>query len=198
MDYKLLTDLELSNLAQKNDAEAMEVLILRYRHMVSAVAHSYFLSDGDVEDLIQVGQIGLFRAITSYTGKVEFKFYAFKCVKNAVLSAIKRSNAIKNKPLSNYISLSGYVDGDTDKNLLIADAHFEPETTLINRETVDELKRKILTVLSKYEFEILTYYLKGYTYSEIGEKINKNYKSIDNALQRIKNKLLKNIENVGK
>lgn len=197
MDYTKLDDEKLVLLAQSKDADAMEVLILRYRQMVSSVARSYFLTDGDVEDLIQVGQIGVFKAITTYNGKVDFKYYVFKCIKNAVLTAIKKSQTDKNKALSNYVSLSGFVDGDNDKNPLLIDAQFDPEETLINTETEQELKDKFAQYLSKYEYEILTYYLQGYTYNEISEKLNKKSKSIDNALQRIKNKLLDKIKHVG-
>ena len=197
MDYSKLTDENLATLAQSNDAEAMETLILRYRHMVSGIARSYFLTDGDIEDLIQVGQIGVFKAITTFNGKVDFKFYVYKCIKNSVLTAIKKSQTDKNKALSNYISLSGFVDGDNDKNEFLADGHFGPEESLINTESEQELKDKFAKILSKYEYEILAYYLQGYTYSEISKKLNKKSKSIDNALQRIKNKLLDKIGVVG-
>ena len=100
MKYKELSDEFLASLAQQNDADAMETLILRYRYLVTAIAHSYFLVDGDVEDLIQVGQIGVFKAITTYKGKAEFKYYVYKCVKNSVLSAIKKSTTNKNFALA--------------------------------------------------------------------------------------------------
>ena len=197
MEYKKLSDERLAQLAKDGDAEAMETLIVRYRYLVTSIAHSYFLIDGDLEDLIQVGQIGVFKAINTYNGKVEFKFYAYKVVKNAVLSAIKKSNTSKNLPLNNYIPLSGFVDGETDKNILLADENFSPEETYINNETEEELKDRIFSSLSKYESEILTYYLQGYTYVEISSKLNKSIKSIDNALQRIKKKLLDKIGLVG-
>lgn len=197
MEYKKLSDERLAQLAKDGDAEAMETLIVRYRYLVTSIAHSYFLIDGDLEDLIQVGQIGVFKAINTYNGKVEFKFYAYKVVKNTVLSAIKKSNTSKNLPLNNYIPLSGFVDGDNDKNILLADENFSPEETYINNETEEELKDRIFSSLSKYESEILTYYLQGYTYVEISSKLNKSIKSIDNALQRIKKKLLDKIGLVG-
>ena len=197
MEYKKLSDERLAQLAKDGDAEAMEKLIVRYRYLVTSIAHSYFLIDGDLEDLIQVGQIGIFKAINTYNGKVEFKFYAYKVVKNTVLSAIKKSNTSKNLPLNNYIPLSGFVDGDNDKNILLADENFSPEETYINNETEEELKDRIFSSLSKYESEILTYYLQGYTYVEISSKLNKSIKSIDNALQRIKKKLLDKIGLVG-
>ena len=197
MKYKQLSDEELLNLAKNNDSDAVECLILRYRYLVSAYAHSYFLVDGDVEDLIQVGQIAVYKAIVSYNGLVEFKYYVSKCVKNAMITAIKKSNANKNLPLNNYLSLSGFIDGDSDKNILLADLVNNPEQAFINLETEKELKEKIKNTLSKLESEILSYYLQGYSYSEIALNMDKNVKSIDNALQRIKNKLLQKLQNVG-
>lgn len=190
MEYKLLSDEELVKLAKNGDSDAMESVILRYRYLVTSIAHSYFLSNGDVEDLVQLGQIAVFKAITTFNGKVEFKYYVYKCVKNAVITAIKNANALKNQPLNNYISLTGVLDGDQDKTGLVADVKSDPEQSLINVESEMELNDKIKNILSKYENEILSLYLKGYSYTEIGLKLNKNTKSIDNALQRIKNKLL--------
>ena len=190
MEYKLLSDEELVKLAKNGDSDAMESVILRYRYLVTSIAHSYFLSNGDVEDLVQLGQIAVFKAITTFNGKVEFKYYVYKCVKNAVITAIKNANTLKNQPLNNYISLTGVLDGDQDKTGLVADVKSDPEQSLINVESEMELNDKIKNILSKYENEILSLYLKGYSYTEIGLKLNKNTKSIDNALQRIKNKLL--------
>lgn len=190
MDYKNLTDEQLIGLAKQGNSDAMECLILRYRYLVTSIAHSYFLSSGDTEDLVQVGQIAVFRAITTFSGKVDFKYYAYKCVKNAVISAIKKANTLKNQPLNNYISLSGLVGFDDDKNELIADSKTDPEVNYLYAESEKELFDKIKESLSKFENDILTLYLKGYTYTEIGIKLNKNTKSIDNALQRVKSKLL--------
>ena len=190
MEYKLLSDEELVKLAKNGDSDAMESVILRYRYLVTSIAHSYFLSNGDVEDLVQLGQIAVFKAITTFNGKVEFKYYVYKCVKNAVITAIKNANTLKNQPLNNYISLTGVLDGDQDKTGLVADVKSDPEQSLINVESEMELNDKIKNILSKYENEILSLYLKGYSYTEIGLKLTKTTKSIDNALQRIKNKLL--------
>lgn len=197
MKYKELSDEFLASLAQQNDADAMETLILRYRYLVTAIAHSYFLVDGDVEDLIQVGQIGVFKAITTYKGKVEFKYYVYKCVKNSVLSAIKKSTTNKNFALNNAIPLAKFVEGDNDKNILLADLKFDPVEKLINTESEEELLNSIKNSLSNYENEILSLYLQGYTYVEIADKLSKKPKSIDNALQRIKKKLLLTLGQVG-
>ncbi|MBR2870029.1 MAG: sigma-70 family RNA polymerase sigma factor [Clostridia bacterium] len=195
-DYTGFTDEELCNLAKEHNSEAMETLINRYRQLVLSFAHHYYLTGGDIEDIIQVGQIGVFNAITTYNGMVEFKYYVFKCVRNAVFSAVKKSNANKHSPLNNSLSLSGFQDKDEEKNPLFADLKFDPIERIVNAESEEELKEKIKNSLSKYENEILAFYLQGYSYVEISKKLNKTPKSIDNALQRIKKKVSLKINNV--
>ena len=87
MNYNEFSDKQLCDLAQKKDSEAMETLINRYKYVVGCIAHPYFLLDGDIEDLIQVGMIAVFKAIQTYNNKVEFKYYVSKCVKNAIYTA---------------------------------------------------------------------------------------------------------------
>lgn len=188
-DYSRLSDEALCELAKKQNAEAMETLIYRYRQLVLSFAHHYYLTDGDIEDLIQVGQIGVFNAITTFNGLVEFKYYVFKCVRNAIFTAVKRSNASKHAPLNTSLSLSGLSENDEEKNPLFADLKFDPVERIVNAESEEELKSIIKNSLSKYENDILAFYLQGYSYVEISEKLKKTPKSIDNALQRIKKKI---------
>lgn len=189
MDLKNLSDERLVELSKEGDKKATETLILRYKNLVKAVSRSYFLADGDTEDLLQEGDIGLFKAIECFNGNSSFKSFAYLCVKSAVLTAIKRANSNKHKPLNNYISLSGIDGGDFDKSEIVIDTGFNPETGYINKESAEELTGKIKDNLSNFEYKILTKYLQGYSYVEIGEQLNKPLKSIDNALQRIRKKL---------
>ena len=96
----------------------------------------------------------------------------------------------KNKPLNNYISLSGFTDGDADKNQIMIDWNYGPEESFLNSEAESELKEIIVKSLSRFEYLILVYYLKGYSYRELSDIFNKNEKAVDNALQRIRKKLL--------
>ena len=191
MDYKKKTDEELVLLAKEND-EAMNVLIERYRNFVKSVSRGYFLTSGDIDDLIQVGMIGVFKAITTYNGATPFKTYAFRCIKTSIFTAIKNSNSKKNQPLNNYLSLSSLDldDNDGDKNLIIMDSNYNPEKTIVEDESERELKESIKKTLTSLEYQILMLYLQGYSYLSISERINKNTKSIDNAIQRIRKKLL--------
>ncbi|MBQ8197577.1 MAG: sigma-70 family RNA polymerase sigma factor [Clostridia bacterium] len=191
MDYSKLADEQLCQLAQEKDEKAITHLLARYKHPVTAMARTYFLSSGDVDDLIQEGMIGLFKAYLTFdsTKDVTFKSYAYTCVKTSIFSAIKRDNRKKNLPLNNYVSLSGFDDGDNDKLSFITDVTADPVGDVIQREEAKELSTKIKEVLSDLENKILHYYLDGFSYAEIGELINKETKSVDNAIQRIRKKV---------
>lgn len=190
LNYKDMTDEQLVLLAQVKNENAIDELFDRYKYIASAVAHSYFLNGGDSEDLLQEGLLAVFKAITTFNTKYNFKNYVYKCVKNRIITVITSSNRYKNQPLNNYISLSGTFDSDMDKSEIIVDSEFGPEEIYINTESEKELKEVIDECLSNYEHKILVYYLKGYSYREISEKLNKKEKSIDNAIQRIRKKIL--------
>ena len=115
MVLEKLTDEELVEKAKDGEVGAVNVLATRYKTLVSAVTHSYFLFGCDSEDLLQEGMIAVINAINSYNGEASFKSYATTCVRNRIFSLIKSFNNLKNKPLNNYVSLSGYPDGDADK-----------------------------------------------------------------------------------
>ena len=189
-NVKDLSDERLVELVQEKDNCAVDELFNRYKYIAPAVAHSYFLSGGDSEDLLQEGMFAIFKAINTFNGRSSFKNYVYTCVKNRIFSVIKSSMRNKNQPLNNYISLSGFVDGDIDKTEIIVDTDFGPEEIFINAETESELKDIIKKSLSEYEHDILVYYLKGYSYREISEHFSKKEKSIDNAIQRIRKKIL--------
>lgn len=185
------TDEELAKEAKNGDnaERALTEIFNRYRYAVNSVARLYFLSGGETDDLVQEGQIGIFRAIMTYNGNSAFKPYALKCIKTHILSAIKHSNREKNKPLNNPVSLSVDDGDDADKSELMRDASSDPEEAYINKENEKELVSLIKESLSKLEYDVLVYYLQGYTYSEIGKKTGKNVKSVDNTVQRIRSKI---------
>ena len=195
-DVKIMPDEQLVLLAQEKNDSAIEELFNRYKYIASSIAHSYFLNGGDSEDLLQEGLFAVFKAISSFNAKANFKTYVYTCVKNRIFSVIKSSNRYKNMPLNNYISISGVDGEDIDKTKTIIDTNFSPEETYINLEAENELKTKISQVLSDYEYKILVHYLKGYSYRELGEMFSKKEKSIDNAIQRIRKKILLEINKV--
>lgn len=187
MDYNVIPDEELVERYKRGENEAINVIISRYDRYIRSKTRKYFFPDGDKEDIAQTATIGLFIAITSYKGTGPFKNYAMCCIKNSIISAIRKSNTNANKPLNNYVSIFAG-DGD-DKTDIVSDREIDPEITYINNEIAEELKERIKETLSKYEYKILGYYLQGYSYKEISEVTGKTPKSIDNAIQRIKRKI---------
>lgn len=186
MDYTGLSDEELVVKAQLKDSAAMDELIARYKSFVKKCVRPYFLVGGDTEDLIQEGMVGVFRAVETFNGKSSFRAYVYSCVKNGIITLIKKYNSEKNKPLNGFISLSG--DDDTAREVA-ASATEDPETRFLDLEAESELIESMKNILSRFEFTVFRLFLDGYSYAEISDKLKKNEKSIDNALQRIKKKV---------
>lgn len=193
MNYKSLADAELRNLSAEGDSEAEEELVLRYIKTVRICARPFFLAGGDSEDLIQEGMVGLLSAIRNFDDSrgSAFKTYAVRCIKNRIISAVKSSNSLKNTPLNNGVSLE-YLLSDSPKSRA---ANFSeafrriPEEQVLARENKQELYSTFSGCLSEFESEVLCLYLDGLSYSEIAEQLDKDQKSVDNAVQRIRRKL---------
>ncbi|MCD8180405.1 MAG: RNA polymerase sporulation sigma factor SigH [Firmicutes bacterium] len=198
MDFKeleKLSDEQLVGLAQKGDNKALEEIFSRYKNLVYSKAKSYFLAGADEDDIIQEGFIGLYKAVKDFDGErfPVFKTFAGVCVKRHIITAVKAASRKKHFPLNSYVSLDkNTYDDDSSATLLDAIAFDElqnPEAILIDRERVDGMECKINKALSKLEAEVFVCYLEGMTYSEIAEKLGRDTKSVDNAVQRIRRKL---------
>lgn len=204
MDYEILSDAELVELAQKNDFDAMETLIERYKNFVRSKGRTYFLIGADKEDIIQEGMIGLFKAVRDYDSskQAQFRSFAELCVTRQIITAIKSATRQKHIPLNTYISLSRPVyDDESEKTLLdlISLEHIlDPEQILINQETLLITEQRINNVLSSFEKCVLDLYINGKSYHDIAEILDKKSKSIDNAIQRIKKKITKCMEEARK
>ena len=180
----------------KNGDDSFEIeLLSKYKDLVVKISRCYFITDGDLEDIIQEGMIGLYKAIKNYdkTKEASFKTFAVMCIKHQIQTAIRKSNANKNKPLSSAISFQTFSDEGNNESIeylpveLVLD--LSPEDEVINKESYQQLKKKIKEILSPLEYKVLTYYLQGYSYKEISQGLKVTSKSIDNSLSRIKNKL---------
>lgn len=189
MNYGSMTDEELVALAKSDKGKPFEILIGRYDIIIRLIVSKYYCSEADRDDLKQVGAMALYAAVDNFDGKSNFKAFAYTCINNAVLSALRSNNRKKNEPLKNYIPLSGFGDGDTDKANIIVDLQVGPEDFLIDNEKKDETEKAIKESLSELEYKIFTLNIQGYTYEEISKKIGKDDKSVDNAMQRIRKKL---------
>lgn len=199
--FQNVEEIEVIKQAQAGDSEAMSYLLEKYKSMVRALSRPLFLMDGDQDDLLQEGMIGLFKAIRTYdVGKeAAFGTFANLCISSQLYSAIKMSNRQKNIPLNSYISIdtpeTGADNQEVERFLRLDRAlavwQQSPEEIVIGKESAQNIERRLFSRLSKMEQQVLELFLKGLTYQEIAEKLEKTPKAIDNALQRIKTKLAK-------
>lgn len=196
-DYSKMTDSELVSLAQSGDDFAMETVIGKYKEFVKNKSRTYFLIGADKDDIIQEGMLGLFKAIRDFRGdkQASFRSFAELCVTRQMITAVKTATRQKHTPLNNYVSLNKPVyEDETEKtliDLLSARYNSDPEMILIDSENYGDTHEKIQSMLSKFENEVLQKYINGQSYQEIARDMGKEPKSIDNALQRIKKKVLK-------
>lgn len=198
MDFEEMSENDIIDLAQNREDAAMEYLLEKYKSLVRQKTRKLFLIDGDKDDLIQEGMIGLFKAVRDYQVErdASFRTFADLCISRQLYSAIKKSNRLKNQPLNSYISI--YSDEFNDADELAGDRTVislgtdniaNPEAIVIDRENAVDMQNKMFDKLSKMEREVLKRYLAGMTYQEIATDMEKTPKSIDNALQRIKGKI---------
>lgn len=183
--------------AKEGDSRCMEILINRYKKFIQLKSKSYFLIGADKDDIYQEGLIGLYKAVRDYnTDKLStFKSFAELCITRQIITAIKAATRQKHIPLNTYVSLNKPVyDGESDKTLLDVMESLkisDPEEMFVDREQINEIEQHVLENLSKYEKVVLHYYIIGRTYQQIAFLLNRQPKSIDNAIQRIKRKLVK-------
>lgn len=192
-DYVLKTDEELALLSKAGDDNAVEELFSRYTGVVKQTARSFFLFGGDASDVIQEGMLGLYKAVKSYNQQSSFKTFASLCIKRNIISAVKSANSKKHTALNNYVDFSS-VDSEDGAETYLGDTTFDPAEMFDERESKTELTNKLKNILSELEYNILGYYLDGYSYIEISEKTGKQVKAIDNAVQRIRKKICNNFK----
>ena len=194
------TDEEIVDMAQKSDRIALEYLLSKYKNFVRSKARSYFLIGADHEDIVQEGMIGLFKSIRDYQlGRLSsFRAFAELCITRQIITAIKTATRQKHLPLNSYVSLNKPIyDEESDRTLMdvIVEGHAQnPEELIIGREDILSIRDQVGTVLSSLEQDVLSAYLDGKSYQEIADKLGRHVKSIDNALQRVKRKLEKYLQ----
>ncbi len=200
LGYSELVDEELVEHAKNGDDRAAEYLIGKYRNFVRVKAKAYFLIGADREDIIQEGMIGLYKAIRDFRlDKLSsFRAFAELCITRQIITAIKTATRQKHIPLNSYISLNKPIyDEDSDRTLLDVISSIrvsDPEELVINQEASATMRERIRKNLSELECRVLTAYLEGKSYQEMANELSRHVKSIDNALQRVKRKLERNLE----
>ena len=197
-----LEDLQLVLRARNGDTKAMDTLIRRYTGFVRLKSSSYFLAGGDSDDLIQEGLIGLYKAVRDFRSDKETSFRSFAelCITRQIITAIKTATRFKHSPLNTYVSFSQTPAGqESEGDCTLGDALpgpgvDEPSIMVISTEELQSLVFCLGTGLSQLESYALRLYLEGSSYEEMAERLDVYTKTIDNALQRVKRKILQHQE----
>ena len=200
--YKNAKDEELVLMAQNGDDAAQDYLLDKYKSLVRAKSRAYFLIGADSEDIIQEGMIGLYKAVRDYNEEknTSFRSFAELCVNRQMITAIKAATRQKHQPLNSYVSLNKPVYEEESEQTYMdflqssSGSLLNPEALLIGQENKSFLEDQMMKNLSSFETRVLVLYLQGRSYFEIANVLDKPEKSIDNALQRVKKKLEKFLE----
>jgi RNA polymerase sporulation-specific sigma factor len=192
-----LDDHYLIALAKQGKKDAYDKIVKRYYGFVRLKASSYFLIGGDSDDLIQEGLVGLYKAVRDYRTDREssFRNFAELCITRQIITAVKTSTRNKHTPLNEYISFAqtpaaGGGDGDpTLDEMLPGPSAHDPVNQVISSEELRCLVACLSSVLSDLESSVLSLYLDGHSYEAIGERLDCDTKTVDNALQRVKRKV---------
>ena len=198
-NYNSMSDEELISLVKTDDKYALDFIIEKYRDLVNMKVGKYFIIGAEKEDIIQEGMIGLFKAIQSFNPDKQnsFKTFANMCIERQLITAIKTSNRQKHMPLNGYLSLNtAAYDDDEDTTVLeVFDSHLteDPLDTITKKEYYKRVEDAIDKSLSDFEKQVLARFIKGDSYVTIAEKLDTQVKSVDNAIQRIRKKAIRNI-----
>ena len=190
-------DLRLVLLARNGDDTAMDVLLRRYTGFVRLKASSYFIAGGESDDLIQEGLIGLYKAVRDFRTDKETSFRSFAelCITRQIITAIKTATRFKHAPLNTYVSFSHTPAGQDDGDCTLGDALSgpgvdDPAVCVVSTQELQSLVFCLGTGLSPLESDALRLYLEGLSYEEMAVELDCDTKTIDNALQRVKRKVL--------
>jgi RNA polymerase sporulation-specific sigma factor len=192
-----LEDGFLIALAKQGNPDAYERLVRRYYGFVRLKASSYFLAGGDSDDLIQEGLVGLYKAIRDYRTDREssFRNFAELCITRQIITAVKTATRNKHTPLNQYVSFSSSPAGSSGEGeptldeVIPGSTIHDPVNQVISSEELRSLVACLSTVLSDLESRVLSLYLDGHSYEDVGRRLECDTKTVDNALQRVKRKV---------
>lgn len=203
-NFSQMTDEDLIELIKSDNKLALEHLINRYKDLVNIKVSKYYIIGAEREDIIQEGLIGLYKAIKSYQPDKQnsFKSFAGICIERQLITAIKTSNRQKHMPLNSYVSLNkdAYENEDESNNtdlMSVLDANIieDPLDMITKKEYYQLVENTIDKSLSNFEKKVLNCYIQGESYIEIAQRLEAPVKSIDNAIQRIRKKAIREMPN---
>ena len=199
-EYADVPDEKLVEIIKKGDKDALNFLLSKYKNLVTMKANRFFIIGAEKDDMIQEGFWGLYKAIQSFDPEKQnsFKTFANLCVERQLITVIKTSNRQKNIPLNSSFSLnvSAYDENDDVSVLDVLDTKTaeDPLDTIVKKEYYESFENKINENLSKFEKDVLNKYIQGKSYVDIANSLDTPVKSVDNAIQRIRKKALKCLE----
>jgi len=191
---------QLAYQAQRGDTAALDTLMQQFKPLVKAKAKAYFLLGGDMEDLIQEGMIGLYKAVLDFDAfkTTEFAAFASLCVVRQIQTAIKTASRQKHMPLNTSLSLHNEVSSGTEQETFmdkLPDRQInDPETLFLGHEAYNDVADFIRQSLSPLEHTVLTLHMEDKSHFDIAQVVGKDKKSVDNTLQRIRRKIRERIE----
>ncbi len=185
--FRTESDEQLVVRAKDGDDEALTALIQRYAPFVRMRAGAYGVKELDADDLYQEGMIALLTAVRNYRADLSssFRTFASVCINNKLNSALRAHMREKNAPMRGYLSLS---EPEVPEQALTAHT-LDPEQFVIQSEETDARNKRIETLLSLFERQVLKLYLSSYSYEEMSKQLGSSTKAVDNALQRVRRKL---------
>ena len=198
-----MTDEQIVLEVQKGDKQALSYLMNKYKELVNIKVSKYFMVGAERDDIVQEGLIGLFKAIKMYNQNKNnsFKSFANMCIERQLITAIKSSTRQKHMPLNSYLSLNASAYDNEEENgielinTLDNKMVEDPLETVMKKEYFKQIETSIEKSLSTFEKQVLDGYVKGYSYVTIAKKLDSPVKSVDNAIQRIRKKAIKNMLN---
>lgn len=192
-----MTDEQLICNLRGGETAITDYIMDKYKFLVKKKAKAMYLLGGENDDLIQEGMIGLFKAVRDYDVKQEISFYSFAdlCISRQMYTAIKLSQRQKHIPLNSYVSLYEVSDESSEEkqppliDQLQTSKDNNPEELFLDKEYFLMIEQELKKRLSDLENRVLHLHLMGEDYRTIAKLLDKSPKSIDNALQRIKQKM---------
>ena len=199
--YCNLTDEQIVKEIKQGDEYALSYLFEKYKELVNMKVGKYFMVGAEKEDIMQEGMIGLYKAIKNFDIQKEnsFKTFANLCIERQLITAIKTSNRQKHMPLNSYLSLNmAAYDNNEDDSVELIDTFNsntieDPLETVMKKEYYEQIHNNIEKSLSKFEKKGLDRFMKGESYNVIAKRLDSPVKSVDNAIQRIRKKAVKNM-----
>lgn len=198
-NFHIMSDEDIIPLIKSGNTQALNFLMDKYKELVNMKVSKYFIIGAEREDIVQEGMIGLFKAIRSYENDKQnsFKTFANLCIERQLITAIKTSNRQKHMPLNSYLSLNtaAYENDDSTSLFDTFNSHIveDPLETITKKEYYENVETAIDKSLSDFEKQVLQRFINGESYVIIAQKLDTPVKSIDNAIQRIRKKAIRNI-----